>query len=185
MAMANSEKDYLKLALDDPQGRWEYVCGRARKKPDMTAEHNREQFRLARRLMLQLNEDEYEVRMNTPRVHVSTGSYYLPDVCVVPAGFVERKLREAPRRLEVYHEPMPFVAEVWSPSTGDYDVEKKIPEYQRRGDAEIWRVHPYEKTVTRWIRQPDGSYGESVLRTGSVQLAALPGVTIEIESLFA
>ena len=79
---------------------------------------------------------------------------------------------------------MPLVVEVWSPSTGDYDVEEKLREYQRRGDLEIWRIHPYERTLTRWQRQPDGSYQESLIRTGSVHPAALPAVSIELDSLF-
>ncbi|MEP6871059.1 MAG: hypothetical protein ABI939_04320 [Anaerolineaceae bacterium] len=33
--------------------------------------------------------------------------------------------------------PLPFVAEVWLPSTGEYDVDEKFPQYQRRGDLEI------------------------------------------------
>jgi Uma2 family endonuclease len=44
--------------------------------------------------------------------------------------------------LELYVEPLPLVVEVWSPSTGQYDVDEKLPEYQRRGDLEIWRFHP-------------------------------------------
>ena len=79
---------------------------------------------------------------------------------------------------------MPLVVEVWSPSTGDYDVEEKLPEYQRRGDLEIWRLHPYDKTLIRWVQQPDGSYADSLLRGGSVQPAALPGVSIQLDSLF-
>ncbi len=77
------------------------------------------------------------------------------------------------------------MAEVWSPSTGDYDVEDRLPEHQRRGDAEIWRLHPYERTVTIWRRLDDGSYSESVVVSGSVQPIALPGVTIDVDPLFA
>jgi Uma2 family endonuclease len=185
MSLAISEKDYLKLALDDPNGKWEYVCGRARKKPGMTADHNEAMAILTHQLNRQLDWREFSVRMDASRMHVAPGSYYIPDVCVVPRELVQWKRREETYSLEVYNQPMPFVAEVWSPSTGDYDVEEKLPEYQRRGDAEIWRVHPYEKTVTRWVRQPDGGYTQSVVRSGSVQLSALPSVTIEIEALFA
>jgi Uma2 family endonuclease len=54
--------------------------------------------------------------------------------------------------LEIYDEPLPLVAEVWSPSTGGYDVLAKLPEYRRRGDTEIWLLHPYERTLTAWRR---------------------------------
>ena len=34
-----------------------------------------------------------------------------------------RQRAERAGRLEVYDDPMPLVVEVWSPSTGDYDVD--------------------------------------------------------------
>jgi Uma2 family endonuclease len=74
---------------------------------------------------------------------------------------------------------------VWSPSTGDYDVDTKIPVYQRRGDLEIWRIHPYERTVTRWVRQADGSYEETNHDGGIIPLSALSAVTIDLDALFA
>ena len=182
--MPISEQTYRQVALEDPKGHWELVCGHLRSKPDMTIEHNDTMSRLARGLILQLHELEYDVRTNAGRLRVSSGSYYVPDVCVIPHAFVAQKRREAPRQLEVYDEPMPLVVEVWSPSTGDYDVEEKLREYQRRGDREIWRIHPYERTLTRWQRQPDGSYYESLIRSGAVQPVALPTVSIDLDSLF-
>jgi Uma2 family endonuclease len=103
---------------------------------------------------------------------------------VIPSA-MEQRQRGGPGHLEVYAEPLPLVVEVWSPSTGDYDVDGKLPEYQQRGDLEIWRIHPYERTLTRWVRRPDGSYSESVQRGGTVAPAALPGVTIDLDALFA
>jgi Uma2 family endonuclease len=79
---------------------------------------------------------------------------------------------------------MPFVAEVWSPSTGRYDVDTKLPAYQRRGDREIWRLHPYERTLSVWQRQPDGSYREFIHHGGLVPVASLPGVAIDLDALF-
>jgi Uma2 family endonuclease len=76
------------------------------------------------------------------------------------------------------------VVEVWSPSTGDYDVDAKLPVYQQRGDLEIWRIHPYERTLTAWRRQPNGSYQETIHREGVVKPAALPGVAIDLGPLF-
>ncbi len=57
-------------------------------------------------------------------------------------------------------------------------------DYQARGDAEIWRLHPYERTLTRWVRQADGSYHEETQTEGDIQPAALPGVRIHISELF-
>ena len=84
----------------------------------------------------------------------------------------------------IFSDPLPLVVEVWSPSTGDYDVDAKLPVYQQRGDLEIWRIHPYERTLTAWRRQPDGSYQETIHREGMVKPAALPGVAIDLGALF-
>jgi Uma2 family endonuclease len=84
----------------------------------------------------------------------------------------------------VFPGPLPFIAEVWSPSTGQLDVSEKLPEYQARGDAEIWWLHPRRRTLTTWVRQPDGSYTEAVYRGGVVRLSALPEVTIDLDELF-
>jgi Uma2 family endonuclease len=183
--MPVSEATYEQVALEDPEGQWELVCGQLRQRPGMTAEHNEIQDALDEILRRQLGRGEYAIRVNAGRLRISTGTYYIPDLCVIPRESVRRKLREMPVRLEVYGEPMPLVVEVWSPSTGDYDVEVKLREYQERGDLEIWRVHPYERTLTAWRRQPDGSYVESLHHGGSVQPIGLPGVTIELASLFS
>jgi len=182
--MPISDATYERVALEDPEGHWELVCGRLRSKPAMTVDHNEVTRNLAWQLMSQLNQAEYTIATDNNRLRISTGSYYVPDLCVVPRAAILRQRAERSRRLEVYEDPMPLVVEVWSPSTGDYDVEEKLREYQRRGDWEIWRIHPYERTLTAWRRQADGSYAETVQRGGTVQPVALPSVTIELERLF-
>jgi Uma2 family endonuclease len=86
--------------------------------------------------------------------------------------------------LEAYEAPLPLVVEVWSPSTGEYDVDSKLPEYQRRGDLEIWRLQPYERTLTAWRRQPDGTYAETVCTGDTIRPIGLPGVAIDLDTLF-
>ncbi len=181
--MPVSEATYERVALEDPEGQWELVCGRLRSKPAMTTEHNGVVEALDYELKRQLNRAEFFVRSNNGRLRISTGSYYVPDLFVLPRA-LERRLRERPGSFEVYDEPMPLVVEVWSPSTGDYDVEAKLREYQLRGDAEIWRIHPYDRSLTSWRRQPDGSYTETLQRCGTAQPAVLPRVTIELDRLF-
>ncbi|MGI8553337.1 MAG: Uma2 family endonuclease [Dehalococcoidia bacterium] len=182
--MPVSEATYEQVALEDPEGQWELVCGRLRSKPGMTTEHNAAQRALGRILDRQLDERQSVVAQNSARLRISTGTYYVPDLCVIPIA-AERRLRETrPRRLEVYETPMPLVVEVWSPSTGEYDVDNKLPEYQWRGDREIWRIHPYERTLTAWRRQPDGTYVETLYREATIEPVALPGVRIAIEPLF-
>jgi Uma2 family endonuclease len=180
--MLVSEETYRRVVLDDPTGGWELVCGRLRQKPIMTTEHEDVALHLVRRLVLQLPEDEYAVGQSM-RLRVSTGSYYVPDVCVVPRMYV-RRLRERPGTFAVYTDPVPFVGEVWSPSTGEYDVDTKIPEYRLRCDQEIWRLHPYEHTLIAWRLQPDGTYTESHYTGGTVHPAFLPSVAIDLDTLF-
>jgi Uma2 family endonuclease len=84
----------------------------------------------------------------------------------------------------VYAEPLPLIVEVWSPSTGAEDVETKLRAYQWRGDREILRIHPCEKTLTSWRRQPEGSDIERRYDSGKVQATSLPNLAIDLESLF-
>jgi len=182
--MPVSEATYERVALEDREGQWELVCGHLRSKPGMTPEHNYALYELDGLLRAQLESKTYVVSVNSGRLRISTGSFYIPDLCVIPRDFQRRKLREAPARLEVYDEPLPLVVEVWSPSTGEYDVEEKLREYQRRGDQEIWRIHPYERTLTAWCLQPNGSYEETLYRDGAVRPASLPSVSVELKALF-
>src|SRR6266516_3756825 len=182
--MPIKEATYELVALEDPEGQWELVCGRLRSKPGITTEHGHVMRALDHYLQIQLDYREYMVSVNFARLQISTGTYYIPDLCVIPRELEQQRLQEAPHRLEIYDEPLPLVVEVWSPSTGDYDVEQKLREYQRRGDLEIWRLHPYERTLTAWGRQPDGGYEQTLYRGGGVQPVALPSVTIELKRLF-
>jgi Uma2 family endonuclease len=179
-----SEKSYRQVALEDPNGQWELHDGALVRKPNMSFEHNYILRRLDRQLGRQLDEREFDVRANLGRVRLPSASYYIPDVYVVPTMLVQQERRRRPRALEVYDAPLPLVVEVWSPSTGEYDVESKLPEYRRRGDLEIWRIHPFDHTLTAWRRQPDGTYTEEVYRAGKVRPVALSGVTIDLDMLF-
>ena len=64
------------------------------------------------------------MRHNAGHVRKSSDSYYIPDVFVIPD---ELTLPLRGRMvLETYASPLPLVVEVWSHSTGDYDVEFKL-----------------------------------------------------------
>jgi Uma2 family endonuclease len=176
-----TEKAFRKLALEDPEGHLELHRGEPRRKPGMTWEHNHLMSALHIDLGKQLDPQLFEVRSNAGHVRISPQNYYIPDVFVVPMEL--QTLHRGTRLLEWYDAPLPLVIEIWSASTGDYDVETKLPQYQLRGDLEIWRLHPYERTLTTWRRQPDGSYVESLQTGGQIQPAALPGVTIDLDAL--
>lgn len=90
--------------------------------------------------------------MQGAKLRTSSGHYVIPDVSVLRHAQVGAMIARQTPELEICAEPVPFVAEVWSPSTGGYDVDEKFPEYRWRGDAEVWRVHPYDLTITIWLR---------------------------------
>ena len=175
---------YVAQALAQPDRQLEIHRGRVREKPGMSMDHNRDMRRLVWQLNRQLDLRDYEVGDNSARLRAPSGAVYIPDVAVLPTAMVDA-LEGRDRRLETYAAPVPFVVEVWSPSTGDYDVDTKFEEYRARGDREIWRVHPFEQTVIAWRRQADGSYLESRHTTGRLTLWDLPNVTIDLDALFA
>lgn len=174
---------YERLALDEPDRKWELWDGLLREKPGMTFAHNDIANELGFQLRTQLDRSEFRVRVDTSRVQKPQSTYFIPDVLVAPLAFAAPNLR-CGRGLEVYGQPLPLVVEVWSPSTGDSDLSEKLAVYRARGDAEIWLIHPYERTLTAWRRLPDGSYGESLFTGGIVHPSALPGVAIDLTALF-
>ena len=144
--MPISERTFLQFALEDPN-HWELHCGNLRRKPSMTAEHNHVASVLFFRLRQQVDWSQFEVRLSMGHVRHSAERYYIPDVFVIPMELF-RPLRGQRNVLEAYDAPLPLIVEVWSPSTGDFDVDSKLPECQRRGDLEIWRIHPFDRTLT-------------------------------------
>jgi hypothetical protein len=78
---------------------------------------------------------------------------------VAPTAYGE-PFRGRPGTLAFFSDPLPLIVEIWSASTGEYDVDPKPPMYQQRRDFEIRRMHPYDRTLTARLRQPDGSYQE-------------------------
>jgi Uma2 family endonuclease len=176
-----SEQAYQEFVLRQPEGQWELHDGRLVEKPSMTWKHGRLSVLLGALLLGQLDGNVFHV-VSELRVRRTAGTVFMPDLMVVPAAY-DPEMEERPI-LAIFSDPLPLVIEIWSPSTCDYDLAAKIPVYQQRGDAEIWRIHPYEKTLTAWVRQADGSYQESVYRADVVAPSSLPGVTIDLNELF-
>ena len=178
-----SERAYQELALRQPDGFWELWGDGPRQKPAMTYAHNVVPRTLRDILLEQLPRREFVIA-ETAKLRTRDGHYFIPDLCVFPR-VLQTPLREKPRTFEVYSPPVSLVVEVWSPSTGEYDVEKKFPEYRARGDEEIWRVHPYDLTVTVWRKQASGSYTETLYRAGdTMHVMSLPNVQIVLDELF-
>ena len=100
-----------------------------------------------RKLALEEPDGHWELHCGVPRQKPSMTfeHNYVVDY-LVPMDYI-RPHRGRRDELEVYDAPLPLVVEIWSPSTGEFDVTTKLLEYQRRGDLEIWRLHPYERTL--------------------------------------
>jgi Uma2 family endonuclease len=177
-----SEETYERLALAEPDHKWELYEGRLQERPGMTWEHGRIAALLSYLLQLQLDRSEHGVASEW-RVRRSAATIFIPDLVVVPTAYGE-PFRGWPGTLAIFSDPLPLVVEVRSATTGGFDVDAKLPVYQQRGDLEIWRIHPYERTLTSRRRNPDGSYEETIHREGSISPAALPGVTIDLATLF-
>jgi Uma2 family endonuclease len=122
------------------------------------------------------------VQANGGKARRSERYYFIPDVVVIPSAYF-RPLQGDARGFNAHAGPLPLVVEVWSPTTGHYDYAVKLQAYRERGDEEIWYIHPYERTLTAWRKQPDGSYTETLYRGGIVPVVPLPGVTIDFAAL--
>lgn len=159
--------------------------GLLREKPsDRSESHNIAAERVTHQLVPQLDPARFAIRFNAGRVRRGDETWYIPGLYVA-ARADPPSLRDAPQRFEIFDDPLSLVVEIWSPSIGGYDVAEKLPEYMRRGDREIWFIHPVELTLTAWRRRDDGTYAESVFRDGRLELAAVPGVTVDLDALFA
>lgn len=181
--MATTHQAYERVALEDPDGQWELHEGKLREKPPMSFGHNHTMSELGFDLRRQLDPTRYAVRVNAGRARRADETYYIPDVFVIPIELMP-PLPERWDMLEVYDQPLPLVVEVWLPSTGAYDVDAKLPEYRRRGDFEIWRLHPRDRTLRAWRRRPDGTYDEAAYHGGIVEPIALPGVRVDLDAIW-
>ena len=79
-----------------------------------------------------------------------------------------------------------WIAEVLSPSTARRDRVIKLPVYERAGVKEVWLIDPIDRTLTLH-RLEEGSYGSPILveLKGKMELTAVPGVTIDWDTLLA
>ena len=177
-----SEQAYRELALNDPDHRWELWDGVLVEKPLMSMLHDNVASYLGAALIGQVDRRAYRVNVNGGKTRYTERNYYVPDVVVIPAAY-QVPFERDPRSFNAFAEPLPLVVEIWSLSTGGYDMAAKLPVYRARGDEEIWLIHPYERILTAWRRQPDGTYAEAVYTGGLVPVASLPGVSIDLDAL--
>jgi Uma2 family endonuclease len=181
--MAVSAETFERVVTEDQAGRWEIHRGRLREKPGLSFEHNELLILLTAQFAAQIDWQRFTLRSNAGHVRRGGESTYVPDLFVLPRELTAET--RGRRSLETYDRPVALVVEIWSPSTGLYDIDEKLSEYRRRGDREIWRFHPYDKTLRAWRRQDDGGYQESAHSGGTVSPVALPDVAIDLDALFA
>lgn len=177
-----TEQAYIDLALEE--SRLELWDGEPREKPAMSSTHEDMAAYLAHLLMSQLDRRESRVSVNGAKARLSSSTYVVPDVVVIPTAWVA-PFRDDPRHLAAHADPLPLVVEIWSRTTGADDFERKLASYRERGDREIWCIHPYERTLTAWRRQQDGTYEETVYTGGVVPIASLPDAAIDLDELLA
>lgn len=170
---------YERLAADPQFKLVELHDGIPVEKPGMSFGHGKLIRRLSVAIGGQLDEERFTCRFNHGKLAVLDASYFIPDVMVLPVP--EADIDDA--RGEIYRIPASLVIEIWSPSTGQYDQEEKLPGYMLRGDREIWLVHPHERSVTRWIRRDDAGYERTVLTGGVVTPVDLPDLTVDLDAI--
>ena len=74
-----TEAEYEAFVLSGVEGLWELHDGRLVRKPDPSPEHAEFLERLARQLRGQLDENEYQVRVNDARLQVPENSSTAPE----------------------------------------------------------------------------------------------------------
>src|SRR5687768_9890506 len=87
VAQRMNENDYEQFVMTGAEGIWELHDGVLVEKPAVSWDHGLIITRLARQLLPQLDEAEYEVRFNEGRVHKPDDTIYIPDLLVVPVAY--------------------------------------------------------------------------------------------------
>jgi Uma2 family endonuclease len=184
MAVINriTEQEYRVLALEE--SRLELWDGEPREKPLMSSAHEDIAAYLGHLLMSQVDRKSFRVSINGVEARISGSTYFIPDVTVIPTAWVV-PFRDDPRHVAAHADPLPLVVEIWSRTNGAYDFERKLDSYRKRGDAEMWYIHPYERTLIVWRLQDDGIYDEAHYTGGAIPVSSLPGVVIDLDDLLA
>ena len=79
-----SGETYERLALAEPDRKWELRDGVLREKPGMPSAHNWLAEKLGFMLMSQLDWSKFQVRADKGRVRRPGATYYIPHVFVIP-----------------------------------------------------------------------------------------------------
>jgi Uma2 family endonuclease len=110
-------------------------------------------------------------------VQLKIGRWFAPD-----SYFVERK--RAPLRKVKRFRGVPNLAlEILSPTNRGFDLDEKLPAYQRAGVDEIWLIDPARRQVVIHRRQ-GRRYAQDAFSSGRGQSEALAGFWMEASWLW-
>src|SRR5262245_587527 len=122
---------HIGMVLSDPEARWEVEGGQPREKPAMAFEHSEAASELGFGLRAQLDRRRFRVHVDGGRLLIDGDNFFIPEVAVIPLALAER-FRHRSDIVALCEKPLPLVIQVWSPSTGGYDVSQKMPRCQQR-----------------------------------------------------
>ena len=128
VARRMSAEDFERFVLSGAEGPWELHDGLLWEKPGMSLEHGVIPVLLGHLLLLQFDRAQFQV-VTGLRVRQSRATVFLRDLIVIPTSR-GRAFRNRPGTLAIFSEPLPLIVEVWSPSTGEYDTDAKLPIYR-------------------------------------------------------
>ncbi|MCL2520135.1 MAG: Uma2 family endonuclease [Spirochaetaceae bacterium] len=100
---------------------------------------------------------------------------YCPDLLVLcdKLKYTERKIIGAPN----------FIIEIFSPSTGGFDLSDKREQYQRAGVKEYWVVRSPNLVYT-YLLNSSGHYEETIYRNkASIAVRSFTGLTLSFDIL--
>ena len=169
--------DYCKIPRD--RKRHEIIDGRHYVTPSPELFHQAISKRLLFQLMDAIEGPELGLVFCAPLdLHLGRGTVVQPDLIVVAAGTEEilgdKKLTGVPD----------MVVEILSPSTRGHDRRRKKQRYERAGIREFWIVDPETRQIEQFVLH-NGRYGVPKVATRRLRLEVLPGVGIDLASLFA
>jgi len=178
-----SEETYRRLALADPGGQLELYQGQLRKKPGMSVEHGDIMFHLGMLLQNQLDRGEYRLRASHARLRRSADTYDVPDIAVIPtAGSV--RCANVPAVSTPILSRCHWLSRSGPPQREGTTLTKRRQTISSVATSKFGAYTPNERTITVWRSGPDSSYTESIYRDGTRRLGSLPGVAIDLDTLF-
>jgi Uma2 family endonuclease len=173
----HSAEDFENLPED---GIWEAAEGRAILLPGNEIDHQEIALELVRRLLRLLDVRGFGRLL--PTVNVDIPAYpgegfrtRVPDLVI----FEERP---ATKRFTCGHPPQ-IAIEILATRRGNIERTEKIDDYARAGVPEYWLVDPFKRAVEVY-RLDNGQYADPEIATDQIVSTAMPGLTLNLQSLF-